>query len=1147
VNAPNNTHTNHPLSGLRNLLNDRLATLRNRRRLVLTMSGLAFLFLLISLLTGIETLAWLSGSQKTLSLGGIIILTTVFLLYLHRRYATSSYNSLPTLIHEFTAEYPEFVTLRYLFDLSDHPDSATDQGTDFRKLAIRSNLESIDISQLKQALQSFTEDRPISRLYRQTRHLLAGSACIMLGVSFFFGDATLRTLQFWHSFERPNPYRFTVTPGNSVQEHGQPFTVSVTYQDLIPERSRLYLKTDGEDSYRELVLSTADSLNRSTSRPITLTSDAEYYLSMDEYDSPRYALDIQQRPRFRDLAVSVDPPAYTRRETVSKTYPFADLEAPEGSTIRIRGTLNKPLQQLQLWHLQGSGMTDTLHLKADTALQMETTLTLSDISADTPQQDTLRFAMQDASGLTNELTYALSIRIQPDSYPDVMLLRPDPVVERSKADTLGLTWSASDDYGLTRLRLRYYISSAFGGDSTDLRSIPLSLNRGSRSARNGMLWQMDSLNLKPRDKVTYFLTAWDNDAVSGYKAASSPKFTFRVQSLADYMTDLDNQSKEVESDLESAESAHDSLDQQYEQFRQSIIRQEQDEWSQQQSIEQIKDQRKSIEKKVDEINKKFEDLKKDLESQSMVDDETMKQYEELQKLMKEIDDPEIMKQLEKLQQSLDEFSQQQMREALDKLKFDENAYKERLKRTVELFKRLKLNSELGQLAKGLETLSEQQKELQQKSQSDSTSQSQLQENQQQIAQDWEQLKQRIDSLDSEAPERMKQQMQQLKESLKPTTDSLSRSMQQMKEQLQQGGQSPQQRQQMQQRQQQMARQMNQTAQQLRDAQQQMNQRQQQINMAALRQVLQNLLLLTDSQEDLIRRTEVTQNNSSRFVDLARDEQQIDRQFTTWSDSLSAIAAEVPQLNNRIVRTKQQVEQSLNQSVTQLSERSRSQSTYAQRQVLGGMNTINSLLIDVIDQLMRQQQQGGGSGGSMSMQQMMQQLQQMGGQQQQLNQRLQQMINDMQGEKLTRSAMDRLNQLAKQQQRIKQQLRDLQRRGGMNGEGTDKIMSELERMAEEMDDTIRDLRGGSTDETLVKRQQNILSRMLQAEQALQERGESKKRRGETAQDYTRPDAPQTTLEQLRQELRKRLNDPNLTPYNPEYQRLIERYFELLNNN
>jgi hypothetical protein len=135
-------------------------------------------------------------------------------------------------------------------------------------------------------------------------------------------------------------------------------------------------------------------------------------------------------------------------------------------------------------------------------------------------------------------------------------------------------------------------------------------------------------------------------------------------------------------------------------------------------------------------------------------------------------------------------------------------------------------------------------------------------------------------------------------------------------------------------------------------------------------------------------------------------------------------------------------------------------------------------------------------------------------------------------------MERLDQMARQQYDIRRQLQQLQQRGGM-GSG-DQLMSELQRISEEMEDAINDLRGGVIDRTLISRQQNILSRMLQAERALNEREQDEERRGRQP-DAINPRLSPTelTLEALREQIRRGLQENRGTRFSEEYQRLIQR--------
>jgi hypothetical protein len=139
-------------------------------------------------------------------------------------------------------------------------------------------------------------------------------------------------------------------------------------------------------------------------------------------------------------------------------------------------------------------------------------------------------------------------------------------------------------------------------------------------------------------------------------------------------------------------------------------------------------------------------------------------------------------------------------------------------------------------------------------------------------------------------------------------------------------------------------------------------------------------------------------------------------------------------------------------------------------------------------------------------------------------------------------MDRLEQLSRQQNKIRKQLQELRENGNLDS--SDRILSELERMSGDMEETINDLRGGQTEDLVIQRQQNILSRMLSAEKSLQERGEKEERESSTAEYFERSTPPDITMEELEKQIRTLLNDPERTRFAKDYQKLIQQYFELL---
>jgi hypothetical protein len=182
----------------------------------------------------------------------------------------------------------------------------------------------------------------------------------------------------------------------------------------------------------------------------------------------------------------------------------------------------------------------------------------------------------------------------------------------------------------------------------------------------------------------------------------------------------------------------------------------------------------------------------------------------------------------------------------------------------------------------------------------------------------------------------------------------------------------------------------------------------------------------------------------------------------------------------------------------------------------------------------------GMGGGSSLQQLIQQLQQMSGQQQQINQQIQQLLNDMVGQRLSVEQEARLEQIRSQQESIR---RELQRMARDNPEA-ERILGDLERIAEQMEETLEDLRDNNLGRPLVQRQQQILTRLLDAQKSIRERGKTQEREGEQGRDIQRnrpPELPEADrIDQLRRDLLRAME----SGYSTDFQELIRRYFEAL---
>jgi ElaB/YqjD/DUF883 family membrane-anchored ribosome-binding protein len=727
------------------------------------------------------------------------------------------------------------------------------------------------------------------------------------------------------------------------------------------------------------------------------------------------------------------------------------------------------------------------------------------------------------------------------------LIDPATDVSVLEPTSIPVTYQLSDDFGFSGVRLRYEIERSYGSNRSLSGTVRLAVP-GERAAVDQLDWDVSEFGLFPLDVIRFWIEVTDNDRPGGFKTSQSATVTVRISSVTDALLAQEEQEQDLADALESFQESYEQNREDLERLRQQLTEQQQNPIEQSREAEAIREQREQLSQQLEQIQEQFEQLGEEVQSGPELSEETQRMYEELQQLMQEIDDPAILDALRALQEGLENADQNMIREALEQVDFNEERFQERLNRTAELFKSLQMNAELDRMSSILKDLAEREDALIGEELPELDEQL---DRQQQIQNELNTLPERLNRLQERGPQRASETLQQLREQtnegLREVGDRLEQDINELQEQSgdqnsqQQNGQQQESSPQQQQRREEIRDQLQQMQQSMEQTKAMMSQQRVQVNIQALLGIMQHLLLLSDAQETVVNRTGDAIQGSSAFIELARTQRNITSSFSQITDSLYRVSAEIPSFPNRVNSRKAEVLKNLENTVQWMAERDRNRSTAESRVALGGINEIASMLADLLEAIQNQDGSGSGSGG-MSAEQMLEQLQNISGNQQQLNQQIQDMINDMQGERLLQGQMERLDQMARQQNDIRRQLQQLQQSGGL-GTG-DQLMSELQRVSEQMEDAINDLRGGVIDRTLISRQQNILSRMLQAERALNEREEDEERRGNAPDAIERVSPSELTLEALREQIRRGLQENRGTRFSDEYQRLIQRYFELL---
>ncbi|MDZ7308844.1 MAG: hypothetical protein ONB49_17540, partial [candidate division KSB1 bacterium] len=130
----------------------------------------------------------------------------------------------------------------------------------------------------------------------------------------------------------------------------------------------------------------------------------------------------------------------------------------------------------------------------------------------------------------------------------------------------------------------------------------------------------------------------------------------------------------------------------------------------------------------------------------------------------------------------------------------------------------------------------------------------------------------------------------------------------------------------------------------------------------------------------------------------------------------------------------------------------------------------------------------------------------------------------------------------EQAAVQKSLEQLLQEFGNRGE----ILGRLDQTVRDMEEVVKDLQQQNVNRQTLERQQQILSRMLDAQRSLRERDHSKERQAERARNYRSidPGALPDDLGGRRTRMQEDLMNALREKYSRDYRELIQKYFEAL---
>jgi len=969
---------------------------------------------------------------------------------------------------------------------------------------------------------------------RYLRYLLIPLAVVVILFAInqrIFTQSTSHIIHFDEEFAPQAPFNFIVENPSLVAFPNEDFVLRVKLEGgAIPEA--VYLKSG------------AQRLKMETAKPGFFTytfekiqQDFPFQMEAAGFFSSPMTIRLVDRPELLSLKMKLVFPGYIRRpnETINNA---GHLEIPEGT--RVDWTL-------QAAHTQSA------------VIQFSSTPTPGGMQS--PDHQVFMFSR----GFFNPDEYSILLENENSKNKDRITYRvdvikdqfPGLVVEHMKDSVLFrsiiLGGMLSDDYGLSRLELHYLLT---GKDRMEERkSINLPVDQREAQQNFFYAWRLDSLKLSAGDKLQYYLEVWDNDGVHGHKSTKSASYQFELPDAEAFKAEITRSQSSAENEIQKSLNKARSLKDAIDEAEQKLKGKQSLDWQDKKMLEDLIEQRKNLDLAVKDLQEKNRLLEEKKDAFSEQNERIREKSEQIQKLMNELLDPETKKLFEELEKMLKENQDaSQIQKMLEKMDRQEINIEKELERTLELFKQLQYDYKLDQALSEIKKQRAKQEELLEKTEemagekkpddTDEKAETQQQGSEktekrettpEELAKEQEDLKQQADELKKTLDDLQKMGEKLDKADEAPRAEDAEQ-VKQMEEQSRQSLEDgkpkksiPQQRQ--------AVEKMKQMEKSLEGMQNSMEMEIDQANLESLRQIIHGLIKLSFDQESLMKDFTPVQLSDPRYVVLSQNQLKIKDDSKVLEDSLLSLSKKDAFLGSVVTREVGELNGHVDKALEKIKDRKKNEASIDMQFSMTSMNNLALMLNDHFDQMMQMMQQAkpgmGKKKGNKKSEQSLGQLQQ------QLNQQIEEMKNG--SGKSGRQMSEDLAKMAAEQERIRRALQEMQDK--LKQEGGKSLGDDI---PGKMEQTEMDLVNKQITEQTIRRQKEILTRLLESEKSMREQDMDEERKGEAAKDYQK-EIPRAFEEYLRLkekevELLKTM-PPKLYPY---YKKEVNEYFKRLGN-
>ena len=865
--------------------------------------GLGLLYFIFTLF--VEYFLWLKPASRTI-LFSLFVVVELFLLLRFILFPVFKLFKLQKGI-----DYKDASTI-----IGNHFSEVGDKLTNFLQLSQDQNKSELllaSINQKANALQPIPFGNAIN-LGKNKKYLPLAIIPILFFLFFLvsgkgeiLSQSLNRVVHFKQQFLPPAPFEFVVVNNTLQTEQNKDFLLKVrTVGKVVPENAMIFI---GNESYF-MESSKAGEFEFVIPKP---TEDIEFHIEANDVSSHDYELKVVTVPSIANFEMILNFPGYLNKksEVIKGT---GNAIIPEGTRVTWR--MNTLATQKVDWVNENNHFSFTKN-------ENQFLLTKSILQNTEYQILTSNAKVQNYE----KLNYQISVI--KDQFPTITVNNAPDSLKVNKNFILG---QVSDDYGLSKLQIVYYPKDKPTAAKKALINV-------KKDVYDQFVFAFPS-NLPVEEGVSYeyYFEVFDNDAIHNFKSTKSSVFSNRIATESEKQDEMLKQQNDNINSLAKSLKAQDKQLSEMDKLQKMGKEKDNLEYKEQQKIDNFIQRQKQQDQLMKEFTEKMKDNleqfktdKKD-EKKDLLQDRLEKTQQDLEKNQKLLDE------LKKLN---DKISKEELFEKMEKFQQASKNQTKSLEQLVELTKRYYVEKKAEQIADKLDKLAEKQDKLSDKNDENNA------DKQDEINKEFDKLQEELNDLEKENKE-LKAPMDL------PKTDekekSIDEDLKDAKEQLQK-----QQKAKAKPKQKSASKKMKQMSQQMMEGMDAGEMEQMEEDVAMLRQILDNLLAFSFSQEDVMKQFKNLKRGAPSFNKNLKIQQDLRQQFKHVDDSLFAMSLRNPKIAEDITNEIGNVQYNVDKAIETLADANIPKGNSYQQYAVSSSNKLADMLSDILNSMQMQMQ------------------------------------------------------------------------------------------------------------------------------------------------------------------------------------------------